>query len=166
MSGIRLVGPILVETHEQVLFAPGGQVRSWAREVSRSLKSNALFTTPINKRPNKFRGQPGDLRRSLSVSVRSRGALELLIDLSASASYALYVHEGTRSQYRRVEGGRFAPKSGGFPLPANPGYGGFKRVQRISGQRPQPFLTDALAYTGVEHPAIRGSVGLPQLRTF
>lgn len=156
---VRYVGPVVVELHDEVLFAPGGQVYRWNYRVSRALVRHGKARAPLNKRAVKNRTQPprGTLRRSVKADTTRIASKVVGIDFAATADYAAYVIRGVPGYiYRRGAGGQF---SGTFSLPPNFGIPR-KRVNKVRGQSGNNFLADAVRDTGAEHPALAGSVGL------
>lgn len=150
------VGYSHVELHDEVLFAPTGQVRRWAKTVARENTVQTKAAAPVNKRTNKFPGNfpRGYLRSQISSSVDAEGPKVLGISTSSGAPYSLYVIRGTSTQYFRDQLGRFT--TGGFPLPAN-NFGSFRRVSVIRGQRANNFLLKGLAGTASRHPSLVGA---------
>jgi hypothetical protein len=168
---------VAVEIHEETLFARTGLVGRWASSVARELKSNTIREAPRGRdsgRINKSRanaGEPeGSLKRGIRSSTRRTGPTSLEITLESTASYSTYVLKGTRTviaasariprgepgagQFRDLrgeDGERF-----GMYLPANPGFGRSKFVQRRRGQRANNFMQRGVTKTAVRHESLRG----------
>jgi hypothetical protein len=153
---VRIVGPVAIEVHAEILFAPGGQIRRWASGVAREQTANTKAEAPVNKRTRKFPGNPprGYLKSTISSSVTSVTPLSLAIDTSTDADYAVYVIKGTSTRYARDALGRFGFAAEGFPLPTN-NFGKFRRVQRVRGQKPNNFFVRGKNRTARNHPSLR-----------
>lgn len=151
----KYIGYSSIEIHDEVLFAPGGQVTNWAHRVAVANTRNTKKAAPVNKRTRKFPGDTpvGWLRSQIGSGVSRDGAKILGIETWSNADYTIYVVKGTNTQYFRDSLGRFS--RGGFPLPAN-NYGNFKRVRIIRGQKPNNFFLKGLAATARTHPSLGG----------
>lgn len=161
---MRIFGPVAIEIHDDALFHGNGDVNKWAKKVALAQQRNTVKAAPINKRTRKFPGNPprGHLKASINTNKRMMGRKIIGIDTYSNARYSIYVIKGTKTQYRRGAGGRFAAAyPGGFPLPRN-NYGPFKRVQRIRGQSANNFMLVGLQHTAVAHPAIKGAGHIKQ----
>jgi hypothetical protein len=168
---------VAVEIHDEVMYAPTGTVGRWATAVARELKSAAIAEAPTGRdtgRVNKSRqnaAEPvGSLKRGIRSSTSRTGPHSLDITLSSGASYSMYVLKGTPTAYSRSArvpkgepgAGQFIPLSDGeggmvgMYLPANPGYGKSKFVQRRKGQRANPFFDRAVRTVATRHASLRG----------
>lgn len=172
MAFVRYVGPVSVEIHDEVLFLPGGAINNWAQKVRSAQTRNTRNAAPLNRRTNKNRGQPpvGTLKAGISSRVTMDATKIVGITTTSSAPYSMFVIGGTRTQWHRGAGGRFA---GGFSLPYNAGFtrnanAGIKNfdptrgtgrtiVQKVAGQPANNFMREGLRRTGMTHPALRGA---------
>jgi hypothetical protein len=111
----------------QTLKSPTGEVGRYVRRKTELIKFAAVTSAPITT---------GRLKASIEMSqgVAATGDVEMKV--TASAPYALYVHEGTRPRHIRANGGalRFA-KSGRII---------FARSVMHPGSRPNRFLSKHL----------------------
>jgi len=111
---------------KHLLASPGGAVGRWlqilVREVEAVAKSNAPFVT-------------GELRNSIVSSVIPAG-VGLVGSVTATASYAIYVHQGTRPH--EIHGNPI------LRFPARSGMIVFTPKVDHPGTKANPFLTDAL----------------------
>jgi Bacteriophage HK97-gp10, putative tail-component len=108
-----------------LLKSQGGEVGHDIERRGRAVLSRARALAPV---------KTGALRNSISMSMGSEGG-EVSADISASAPYALFVHEGTGPHMIY-----------GHPFLAFQGRSGLviTRAVHHPGTRPQPFLADAL----------------------
>jgi HK97 gp10 family phage protein len=120
-----------------------GKVAAVGRELAgrdllrrgNAIKNRAQQLAPVNK---------GVLRASITVGPVEEGAGGLTVRVGATASYALYVHEGTGLWGR----GLIRPRSASvLRWPAGKGYSGshgyvFSKFSK--GSPPNHFLTDAI----------------------
>lgn len=151
--GVRYVGPTVIEIHDEVLFGPGGDLHRYGYRVRTEIERNARRAAPRNKRSAKWPGNPpiGHLKRSIGSSLDRNAAAKVIgITVFANASYAVYVHEGTRPVIVWKKG--YGAK-GGFPLPTN-NYGPRRRVKAISGQEGQPFLREGYNAARATHSSL------------
>jgi len=155
---MRMIGPVAVEIHDEVLFAPGGQIRKWSQGVAISNTKNTKTAAPLNKRTRKFPGNPprGTLKRLISSNVKMEGPKVIGIETRSDAPYSVYVIKGTHTQWSRDVLGRFTDAARGFALPSN-NYGRYRHVQRVRGQKANNFLVKGLAKTAIRHPALGGA---------
>lgn len=169
---------VAVEIHDEVLYAPTGAVGRWATAVARELKSAAVAEAPtgatsgrVNKSRQNASEPVGSLKRGIRSSTSRTGPHSLDITLESTASYSLYVLKGTPTTYSKsarfpagtyeagqAVGGRFIPlgPQSGMYLPANPGYGRSKFVQKRKGQRANPFFDRAVRTVSARHASLRG----------
>jgi hypothetical protein len=147
--------------HDQILFAPGGDVHTWVYGIASEMYFNVEREAPLNKRPNKTAGEPpvGSLLAGLRVDVGRITPKTFTIDTASTVHYTKYVIKGTNRIFARGEGGRFAAadEGGGMYLPANPGYGRGRWRQSVRGQAANNFLGRAYDATARRHPALRGT---------
>jgi hypothetical protein len=108
------------------MASPGGMVWRWAFQRRRRVERVAKGLAPV---------RTGRLRESISGSYDPAPPDQVIMKVTASASYARYVHEGT---------GRIFPRhSKVLRIPAGNGYPKITRPS-VRGQRAQPFLSEAL----------------------
>lgn len=143
---------------DEVLFAPTGAFGRWARSIRGELASAGFFEAPLNRRTNKTAGEPpvGSLKESIRAELQNQTLRQFDIELSANTHYAVYVLKGTRTIYKRGEGGRFSGASEegeGMYLPANLGFKARWR-QRVRGQAANPFLQRAWNETALHHSSM------------
>ena len=124
MAGdVRLV---IYDSGIAAMSLPGGAIWRWARQRSVRVERTAKAFAPI---------RTGELRRSIYATYEPSPPKEVIMEVHATAYYAQYVHEGTF--------GPILPRSGKFlKFKGRDGHNVYARS--VSGQRPQPFLTDAL----------------------
>jgi len=134
-----------------------------ARKIGIELKAKRY--SPTNRRSVKSRanaGEPvGSLRKGISASYARVGPLQITITLTSTASYSLYVIQGTtgpiraKSQARGADGRFLIGGTRRLFLPPGMGYGAM-RVKSVSGQAANDFLSRAVEAESVNHPALRG----------
>ncbi len=171
---------VILEVNPFPLFGPIGDVNTWFRDRAISLEARGKREAPngansgrINK-SNYNKDEPvGSLIASVSAESSRVGPLQMELILRADASYAVYVIKGTstiRAKSARVprgetrvlpngriaKGGTFAPGERGIYLPPNLGYKGGVKVQSVSGQRANDFLSRAMSIESATHPALFG----------
>ncbi len=151
-----LSGPMLLVLDDEKLFLPGHTVHRWATGIAREQTRNTKRAAPLNKRTRKFPGNlpRGSLKGMISSKTERDATRILSITTVSKAPYTIFVHGGTRTTFARDKLGRFADAR--FPLPAN-NFGRFRRVQRIRGQKANPFLVRGLQATAIRHPSLRGA---------
>lgn len=150
---------VTYRVHENAVLSYMGEVDDLVWEVTRTSRDLAKLYAPA---------RTGRLRGSIRAARPKRvGLYQYTGTVSASVRHALWVHDGVK--------GRIYPKRGKYlTVPHKPGpYSGtqlkamggsgknklyFLAKNGVRGQRPQPYLQDALA------DAIRGS-GLLYVRT-
>lgn len=152
---------------DSVLYGRTGDVRKWADEIEVTYRGIATKEAPHGAdtgRINKTGYYPvGAMRASIVGEVNRIGPRHLQTTISVEVPYALAVLRGTNTIYARTAGGRFrggAPtgeRSGrGMYIPANPGYGGRRWAQKVSGQASNNFLERAFEATARRHSSLRG----------
>lgn len=161
---------------DSVLFNRTGSVRRWTDRVETAFTAHAIAEAPrgsdtgrINKSRQNAAFPEGSLKNSIRGEVVQIGPKQLQTTVSVNVPYATYVLKGTRgatatlARYPagtydanlRPIGGRFAPGLRGMYLPANPGWGRSKIVQRTRGQRADNFLGRAYDATARSHSSLR-----------
>ena len=121
---------VYVEVYDskiEAMSAPGGMVFKWAYQRSRKIERLAKAAAPK---------RTGRLAASISSSY-DKVPNGVIMRVSAGASYARYVHEGTY-------GPIVSPR--GRKMFLHPAWGGHPTMHKwaVNGQRPQPFLAEAL----------------------
>lgn len=141
--------------HDEVLFLPGGAFNRWALDIRGGLQSHGYFYAPLNERTNKTAGQPpvGTLKAGIRAEIQQLTLRRFNIELSSSAFYSSWVHQGTGRIVARGPGGRFRSAEEGMYLPRNLGYRPQWR-QSVSGQRANPFLHRAWNAVAREHESM------------
>lgn len=144
--------------YSSVLFGVGHNIRRWADGVERTFTRHAINAAPLNKRSNKSRsalakdGPRGTLKASIHGSVDRIGPAHLETIISADASYATFVLEGTSGAVAaNTENWR-----SWMYVPSNPGFGTRTRHQFVRGQRANNFFATAASLTAATHPSLRG----------
>lgn len=156
--GISYVYEGMVVVDSQ-LFDRGHMIRRWADGVARNYERFVVEEAPLNKRPNKSIGVPGELKAGLHTFVERVGVKHLVTSVYSLAPYTKYVAGGT---------GEIFPKNGAYmKLPINPGFpsgrgNGFYTVHRsVSGQARNQFFERAFVRTAARHPSLRGGLSSP-----
>jgi hypothetical protein len=110
-----------------LMSQPGGQIWRWAYQRRGRVERLAKVNAPIRS---------GELARSIEASYEPAAPHDVVMEVAATADYALFVHEGT-------DGPIFPRESKRLFLPA---WGPFRQSfpRYVRGQRAQPFLADAL----------------------
>lgn len=146
-----MAGPVFYRVHEGAVLSfmdPGDAVDEAVWDVTRTARDLAILYAPV---------RTGRLKGNIRASRPKRTALyENAATVTANVGYALYVHDGTSTIY---------PKNGKYltvPLREGSVSGaeiraqfasnrragdnrGYFLAKSVRGQRPQPFLADALA---------------------
>jgi hypothetical protein len=162
------------------LFNRTGAVGVWAEKVNVAFVAHAIAEAPIGTdtgRVNKSRansGWPvGSLKANIAGGVTRVGPRQLETTIASYAPYSLYVIKGTGTIYSKSAripagepgAGQFAPlgEGSGMYIPGNPGWGGSKIRQHVSGQKANNFLGRAFDKTARTHSSLRGHsiVGRP-----
>lgn len=165
----------VAEIHDEVLFAPGGDIYEWTHDVASELQGAARRGAPPLRSHSRW-GHRGTGRLAAGITGRATTGITKTVDivLNSSAPYTMYVHGGTRGPIYSnlgwlnritvdslVEHGdtKFKPPAsmtGLFmSLPPSAGAGGSHRFHMVvSGQAPNPFLARAFNQIAREHPAI------------
>src|SRR5262245_31541890 len=97
----RLIGADLqiIEIHDAVLFAPGGDVNEWCRGIARDLKRRARLYAPPNHSTSRYqRTSTGRMLSTIDSGVFEMTDDTLMIELSVGTDYAQYVLGGTAAQ--------------------------------------------------------------------
>lgn len=125
----------LNEAEIRRLMSAEGDVGRAVRKVADRTVSYARSAAPVDQ---------GTLRGSIHAEV-SYSDRQVRAVVSADADYALYVHEGTGVYGPR--GRPIRPKRAQFlvfPSRRGGGRGGLVFAREVQGQRPNPFLLEAL----------------------
>ncbi len=127
------------------LHEPGGDIWNWSVGVKDEIVAGAKVICPK---------RTGQLAESIHGSVGAN-TLGTFINVSAEASYAGFVHEGTFTPilprfatYMKFRG--YGPWTGGNATPPD----GYWRLRSVQGQRAQPFLRDAMDAVFASHGII------------
>lgn len=121
---------VVYDSKIEAMNFPGGDVHTYTRAKTIMARDFARTYVPVRS---------GTLYRSIHYSVRPRVS-SVVGRVSADARHAAWVHEGT------LDKAPIYGKNGRMYLPAGGGYSA-RKVWWVSGQKPQPFLTDALVST-------------------
>lgn len=173
MSFVIRFDLVATEVEDEKLFIPGGMVPRWVGRVMRHVVTMSRAQAPtgadtgrVKKSRANARYPVGSLKRSISGSYTQTSLRTFNTEISASVPYAAYVHEGTGTAFAKSAripkgqpgAGQFAPvgfETGtGMYIPANPGWGRAKMVQRRSGQTANPFLLRGKQAAAARHPSI------------
>lgn len=146
-----MAGPVFYRVHEGAVLSfmdPGDAVDDLVWDVTRTARDLAILYAPV---------RTGRLKANIRASRPKRtGLYENASNVTANVGYALYVHDGTSTIY--PQNGKYltvplrmGSVSGGS---IRAGYASNRRkgdvrpyflATSVRGQRPQPFLAEALA---------------------
>jgi hypothetical protein len=124
---------VIYESRITAWSMPGGMVYKWAYQ--KRVRLEALAKAGAPKRT-------GALAASVSGHY-DKVPNGLMMSVSADAGYAAAVHEGTLGANIRPKNGEYMRLRPGTSKRTGRSYG-FLYKKRVRGQRPQPFLADAL----------------------
>ena len=140
------VAPLVRRVYTQVgvLNRPGGEVWRYARRLA---TETMVIAIPLTPGP----GRTGLLSKSHSVYTVPMGSLGVVSGVRNTRYYSRWVHEGTG-----IYGKHATPI-----VPRNGGWLAFKTkgrrktvVRSVKGQRPQPWLEQALEIMAARHPGV------------
>lgn len=143
-----MAGPVFFRVHEGAVASymdPGDAVDDLVWDVTKTTRDLAILYAP---------SRTGKLKSSIRASrPKRRGLYTNASDVSASAGYALYVHDGTsrifpkRGKYLTVPSQRGVLSGAQIRGEGNRRPGDARQyylARSVRGQRAQPFLADAL----------------------
>lgn len=124
-SSVRVV---IYDSEIWRMSLPGGQIFRWTLKRRERVEMKAVMNAPF---------RTGTLRRSIHGEYHPRSRNHIYMEVHAGAEHGLWVHEGTRPEITA---------SGPWQMGPLPPWGvhDAKYLWVVKGQRPQPFLRDAL----------------------
>lgn len=131
---------VRVVVFDEVLYPKGGLVGDWMAGMTNQFTNFARIAAPF---------RTGHLKASIKGASHQIGLRQVEGTISASASYATFVHDGTHGPIVSRSGKRLGPM-GPHGLHTT------LYADSVRGQRSQPFLLEAWAATSLVHPCIRG----------